>query len=140
MQVGRVELFDERKDIMSIDEYKGRLFSVLGDSISTLQGYTEPRGAEYYEGMTRLSSGVLMPKDTWWGRVIDALGGELLVNNSISGSLASRHPDCQVPSYGCSDGRICSLGRGGASPHVIMIMLGTNDWGWGSWRKVIVKS
>ena len=110
--------------------YQGKLFSVLGDSISTLEGYSEPADAVYYGGWYRLRASVLGPEDTWWGKLIRRLGGELLVNNSISGSLCARHPDCAVPSYGCSDERTAALGRGTVHPDVILILLGTNDWGW----------
>ena len=63
--------------------------------------------------------------------MIEKLGGTLLVNNSISGSLASRHPLCDIPSYGCSHERTSALGRDGATPDVVMVFLGTNDWGYG---------
>ena len=110
---------------------KPKYFSILGDSISTLEGYSEPKNAEYYLEAYMGFTGVITPKDTWWGRVIDRLSGELLVNNSISGSTASFHPEYQVPSYGCSDERTSSLGRGELSPDVIMVFLGINDWGMG---------
>ena len=112
-------------------DYKGKYFSVLGDSISTLDGYTRPDDSSYYEGMKRIETGVLLPEDTWWGQVIDRLGGRLLVNNSISGSLVSKHPECMFPSYGCSEERTSDLCEGEIMPDVIMVFLGTNDWGWG---------
>ena len=65
--------------------YKGKRFSVLGDSISTFDGYSEPDYAVFYDITHKLESGVLGPADTWWGRVIEHFGGELLVNNSFSG-------------------------------------------------------
>ena len=114
------------------DRYRGRLFSILGDSLSTLDGYSIPSGAAFYSGMMRLQSGVLLPRDTWWGRVIDQLGGELLVNDSFSGSTVSRRPGCEIESYGCSDGRTSSLHREGVSPDVIFVLLGMNDWGCGA--------
>ena len=66
-------------------DYKNKLFSVLGDSISTLEGYSVPESAVYYDTAHKLTLGVLTPKDTWWGQVIDHLGGKLLINNSFSG-------------------------------------------------------
>ena len=111
--------------------YRGKLFSILGDSISTLSGYSIPYDAAYYRGDRCDDADIHTPPDTWWGRVIDHLGGELLVNNSISGSLASKHPDCMTESYGCSDERTSSLGAGDISPDVIMVALGANDRGWG---------
>ena len=72
-----------------------------------------------------------MPSDTWWGRVIEHLGGELLVNNSISGSTVSKSPQFEIPSYSCSDERTSALSVDGQSPDVIMIFMGENDWGRG---------
>ena len=70
-------------------DYKEKKFSILGDSISTLQGYSEPDYAAFYDTAHKLKSGVLTPSDTWWGIVIERLDGELLVNNSISGSTVT---------------------------------------------------
>ena len=113
------------------DKYKNKLFSVLGDSISTLEGYSRPADAAFYEGYLRLESDVIRPEDTWWGRVIDRLGGRLLVNNSISGSMVSKHRSCTAPTYGCSDARTSDLSENRHAPDVIMVFLGTNDWGCG---------
>ena len=114
-----------------IESYKNKLFSVLGDSISTLSGYSEPDYAAFYEGEIKYKSGVFAPEDTWWGQVIERLGGELLVNNSYSCSIVCKHPECEVPSNGCSDERTAALARGGFSPDVVMIFMGMNDWGRG---------
>ena len=85
--------------------YNGKYFSVLGDSISTLSGVSRPYDAAYYEGMRKLETRVYSCKDTWWGIVIDALGGELLVNTSFSGSMVTKRKSCMIESYGCSDAR-----------------------------------
>ena len=111
--------------------YKNRVFSLLGDSISTLEGYNPPECAVFYDWQNRCLSDVLAPSDTWWGRVIDTLGGDLLVNNSWSGSLVCKHPDCEIESYGCSDARTSALGIGNKTPDVIMILMGLNDFGYG---------
>lgn len=112
-------------------DYRYKKFSVLGDSISTLLGYSEPDYAAFYDTSHKIKSGVLTPSDTWWGIVIERLGGELLVNNSISGSTVTRHPLYEIPSYACSDERTSSLHKEEATPDVIMIYMGTNDWGSG---------
>lgn len=117
---------------MNIKEtYKGKHFSVLGDSVSTLEDYTKPEGAFFYEASKKMQAEIYTPFDTWWGQVINFLGGELLVNNSISGSMVCKHKMCEVPSYGCSDERTNALSKDGALPDVIMVYLGTNDWGFG---------
>ena len=114
------------------NRYKGKCFSILGDSISTLQGYSEPEYAIFYDTARKLESGVLTSLDTWWGQVIKQLEGKLLVNNSFSGSTVCWHPLYEVASYACSTKRTSSLRKEGVSPDVIMIYMGTNDWGCGT--------
>lgn len=116
---------------MRKESYENKKFSVLGDSISTLEGWNPEEYAVFYEGERRVQAGIASPEDTWWGKVIAALGGSLLVNNSFSGSLVCRHPDCYIPSYASSDERTSTLGKDGQVPDVVMIFMGTNDWGFG---------
>ena len=111
------------------DRYQNKLFSILGDSMSTFGGYSEPGDAIFYDTARKYQAGLLSWEDTWWGQVIARLGGTLLVNNSISGSMVSKHRLCEVPTYGCSDERTSGLGRNGEDPDVIIILMGTNDWG-----------
>ena len=111
--------------------YKNKLFSVLGDSISTLEGYTSPDHAAYYDTEHKLLSGVFTPAYTWWGQAVKALGGTLLVNNSFLGSTVCRRRGCEVPSCGCCDERTSSLHTGGVLPDVILVFMGINDWGCG---------
>ena len=112
-----------------MQSYKNKLFSILGDSISTLEGYSEPYEATFYDGLRKCQADILAPRDTWWGQVIEHLEGELLVNNAFSGSLVCKHRSCVIQSYGCSDERTQGLSKDGLSPDVIMVFLGTNDWG-----------
>ena len=110
-------------------EQQIKYFSVLGDSISTLEGFSYPHDAVYYTDGRKHETGVFSPEDTWWGQVIAHFGGSLLVNDSFSGSTAVQSPLCFVPSYGCSDERTSYLHKGEICPDVIMIFLGTNDRG-----------
>lgn len=109
--------------------YFGKQFSVLGDSISTLDGYNPLGYNLFYFGENCFRSGVREMKDTWWGKVIDFFGGELLVNNSWSGSRVTQLPgsDSLFPS-GCSDERTGNLHIRNVVPDVIIVYLGTNDW------------
>lgn len=108
-----------------------KYFSILGDSISTLDGYCPIEYEVFYKVEKCYKAQIYSPQDTWWGQVLDALGGKLLVNNSWSGSMACKHPQCGIPSYGASDERTAGLGKDGVAPDVIMVYLGTNDWGAG---------
>lgn len=116
--------------------YFGKQFSVLGDSISTLDGYNPLGYNLFYFGENCFRSSVREMKDTWWGKVIDFFGGELLVNNSWSGSRVTRLPssDSLFPS-GCSDERTGSLHIRSVIPDVIIVYLGTNDWAYGADKK-----
>lgn len=112
-----------------IDRYKGKYFSVLGDSISTLEGYSEPKTATYYDGAHATDVHTFL--DTWWGKVIWELQGQLLVNNSISGSTVCWDVAYTEPNYGCSDKRTSALHKGEVMPDVIMVFMGTNDFSFG---------
>lgn len=98
----------------------------MGDSISALSGYIPVGYKPFYPREGTEGERIKRPSQIWWGKVIDALGGKLLVNGSWSGSLVSLHPDCEVPSYGCSDERVKMLDK----PDVVMIFMGMNDAGW----------
>lgn len=111
--------------------YNDKYFSILGDSISTLEGYNPPECAVFYDAEHQYLSGIFRPEDTWWGKVIHQLGGRLLVNNAYSGSMVCKHPCCEIESYGCSDARTAGLGIGDVKPDVIMVFLGFNDFGAG---------
>lgn len=113
-------------------KYTGKYFSVLGDSISTFLGYNPPDCAVYYDWEHKCLAEIYTPADTWWGKVINALDGKLLVNNSFSGSTVSKLPCFEIESYGCGDTRTSALGIGTLSPDVIIVLLGINDWGHGA--------
>lgn len=116
----------------SAKDKKIKYFSVLGDSISTLEGYSEPDFASYYAAERKIYSDVFSVADTWWGQVIAHFGGELLANNSFSGSTVCRFAEHFIQSYACSDERTSSLSRDGILPDVIMVFMGINDWGHGA--------
>lgn len=124
-----MEKTDGKREAEIVGEYAGKYFSVLGDSLSTLAGYNPEECAVFYDWEQKYISGVYTPSDTWWGRVIETLGGQLLVNHSFAGSTVTRHPSCQIPSYGCSDARTGALSRGEQMPDVVMVLLGLNDYG-----------
>lgn len=99
------------------------LISVLGDSISTFQGYTPPSGV-YYAPTFGSVTGVGSAADCWWMKVIHALGGALLCNDSWSGSTVSVQGGA-IPA--CSPSRIRRLSRDGLTPDQVLIYTGLND-------------
>ena len=112
--------------------FAGKKVSILSHSMSTYAGvsnntaynttigsndiyYTEGRHDVYRE-------------DTWWQQAIDALGMELLVNNSWSGSCVFK-PRKGAASVGYGD-RAVNLHNDhtGEEPDIIWIYLGCNDF------------
>lgn len=116
----------------NIPPEKKRYVSTLGDSFSTLAGWNPDGYCVYYQGDVCERLGVSEYADTWWGQVTDNIGGRLLTNNSWSGSRVTQLPRHRslFPS-GCSDERILSLSSGGKKPDIILVMLGSNDLGYG---------
>ena len=104
-----------------------RLFSILGDSISTFEGCNPEGFRVFYESERLEATGVLAPQDTWWAQVVGALDGELLANGSYSGSMVE---GAGFPA-GNSAERIAALARDGQTPDVILVFIGINDYGWG---------
>ena len=104
-----------------------RLFSILGDSISTFEGCNPAGFRVFYEEERREATGVREARDTWWAQVVDALDGELLANGSFSGSMVE---GAGFPA-GDSAERVAALARGGQAPDVVLVFMGINDYGWG---------
>lgn len=97
--------------------YNGKSLSILGDSISTFSGYIPEGNVTYYPTGT-----VQAVTDTWWKKLIDALGMTLNVNNSWSGSRVTT--TAGDTSAGCMT-RCQSLGT---TPDVIIVWMGINDF------------
>lgn len=112
--------------------YFGKRFSILGDSISSLEGF-HPRGSRvFFDAARREASGVWEMEDTWWGKVIDFFGGELLVNDSVAGCQVTRTPGSQETALnGCSEKRTGRLHMDDVYPDVILVYMGVSDWAMG---------
>lgn len=101
--------------------------SILGDSLSTYEGCNPEGFAVFYDREKQRANGLKSANDTWWAKVISAMGGTLCVNNSYSGSMVS---GMGFPS-GSSQERLTRLGTASAVPDVILVYLGFNDFGRG---------
>ena len=111
--------------------YFGKRFSILGDSVCTLEGFN-PRGSRvFYDESRREQTGIWEMGDTWWGKVIDFFGGELLVNDSSGGSRVTRPADQKDFPAGCSEHRTGNLHEDEIGPDVILVWMGWNDWAYG---------
>lgn len=101
--------------------------SIIGDSISTYYGFVPDGYKVYYNEEIALENQLTSVDDTWWKIVCKHLGAEICVNNSYSGSRVSGN------GFPCasSDERTSSLHTEGATPDLILLYIGANDFGRG---------
>ena len=105
---------------------KGKKLSILGDSISTYQGFSNDADAN----ITTYANNVFYksqfpPELTYWMRIMSDLGLTLCVNNSWSGGNLSGKND---ETSGLN--RAINLMRDdGTTPDLIIVFMGTNDMG-----------
>lgn len=114
--------YDYFKDYFHIN-LKESSISILGDSLSTFNGYTAIENVSYYPNDT---NDVFSVNDTWWMRLISKTNARLEINNSWSGSKVSGN---DISSY---LNRVDNVGN----PKYLIIHGGTND----SWGNVPVGS
>lgn len=97
--------------------------SILGDSISTYEGYN-PIGYNVFYNTERIKEyGLTNVNDTWWMKVINALNGELCINNSFSGSTVYEFSECSIS----AKERCQALHTQDDELDVILVYAGTND-------------
>ena len=97
--------------------YEGKLFSFLGDSITTYAGYPGSQN-NFYTGS---NAGVTSVEMTWWKRVCNLQGG------SVNRIYANGGKDI-VNALCLQYNNLFSNGTTGVAPDVIMILGGANDW------------
>lgn len=97
--------------------------SILGDSISTYEGFNPVGFDVYYKGNKLKENNLNDVNQTWWMQVIRALGGELCINNSYAGSFVYETCEFSVS----ANQRCCALHNGDNAPNVILVYAGTND-------------
>ena len=113
--------------------FEGKILSILGDSISTFEGYVPTSDGYNLEHRTTYPSSNLLTDvaDTWWHRLITNLNMKLGVNDSWSGTRVSNSSTTDTGSVGpkthmASMTRISNLGANG-NPDLILFFGGTND-------------
>lgn len=102
----------------------GMKLSILGDSISTFEGWIPEGNSVFYPE----NGAVKDVSQTWWKIVLDELDLTLCTNGSSSGSASFGYSQEADPMFGCSDYRISQLaGADGEAPDIIIVYMGTND-------------
>ncbi len=111
---------------------EGKRLSIMGDSMSTFYSATSDMNS-YYSGndefyypkySSNFGGGLAVTKasQTWWGQLVNNLGLELGINNSLSGSSCYGGSS----SAAMSEQRINTLGENG-TPDIIICVIGGND-------------
>lgn len=103
----------------------GTTFSVMGDSISTYEGYNPGGYAIFFPNYGDVKD----VADTWWKQAADNLGLVLLANDSSSGAtVAGDSTGTDNPQCACNEFRTDGLaGPGDTCPDRIIVYLGAND-------------
>ena len=105
---------------------KGKTVSILGDSISTYQGYIPAKYACFYPDKDNDMQSVTQ---TWWMQMLYHTGMRLLTNGSYSASTVCGSSHAEDSSAGCSNRRLLELrGADGSVPDVILVYMGANDF------------
>lgn len=121
----------DSSQIETLKPLKDKTFSILGDSISTYQGYLVSNesgyeGSSYAHFYPRY--GVDNVNKTWWKKLEELSGMKILHNCSWSGSqVAGNSTSTTNAQVGCSNRRIADLGRNNTKPDIILILIGVND-------------
>lgn len=119
--VTREDKINELKNIL-----KNKYVSILGDSISTYEGYsndyintnsTIEKNRSYYKE----SNYIMEVTDTWWLKTINSLDMKLLVNNSFSGDKVSTGGQTRSKELHDNTGTTIL-------PNIIFVYMGINDY------------
>jgi len=107
---------------------KDKKVSILGDSISTFEGYsnndidtndTIGDNKIYYNGNNYITD----VNDTWWMKTANKIGFEILVNNSWSGDRVTKRGQTRNVELHDNTGD-----NAGTNPNIIIVYLGINDF------------
>ena len=130
-----ITTIDQELDNLDAKKLNGKKLSILGDSISTFQGYL-PSDISGYDGSTYAkwypSGTVTQVQQTWWYKLCSETNMTLLRNCSWSDSECQGNGTSSSSAQaGCSDRRISDLSDGTNNPDIVIVFIGVNDWGHG---------
>ena len=110
-----------------MDGKKNLLVSILGDSISTFEGYSFENYPCFYTPEKCRELGLGGVSDTWWMKLIKTYGWTYLKNSSYSGWKVL---DCAFDSLTAEE-QARQLRSDKSDPDLILIYLGVNDFACG---------
>lgn len=102
------------------NNYAGKRFSIIGDSISTYQDFVPKGYATFYPYPTADVNDV---NQTWWMQAINKIGGSMFINNSYSGSCVAAGGSSSSNNIN----RLKELVVSNQHADVIIIFMGSND-------------
>lgn len=121
---GRAMYVDSPNDYNPYQNLNGKQVSIIGDSISTFEGYLPPGYPSFYP---REGYDIVDVTQTWWKKLLETTGMVLANNCSYSGSTVTGN-SLGNASVGCSNARVSDVSLGGKYPDIIIIMMGINDF------------
>ena len=122
---------------------EGKTISILGDSISTFENYSNGTAADstnstirnnlaYYTEANYQGFSLSSVNDTWWMQAADITGAQILVNNSWSASMFSstRWNETIPAAYvdRCVQLHDNTGSNANTEPDIIAVFMGTNDF------------
>ncbi len=121
----------------------GKNLSILGDSVSTYDGYSNGDGADTTNDTIRDNNGeydgtlhrVFSADLTWWQKTANDTGMTVLVNNSYSGDSVGDGGQTRCEQLHDNTGD-----NAGTNPDIIAILLGFNDINWANRTPETLKS
>ena len=100
----------------------GKKVSIIGDGISTLEGYNYPGNSIYYTA-SKMSEKNITVHTNWWGRLIDSWGAELLVNESYYKAECASGAAARA-----NQAVVDHLSDGTDDPDIVLVFVGSNDY------------
>ena len=122
-------------DVLEVESrYSELRIAIIGDSISTFEGYT-PSNKVGYNGIAYKyyypAGDVISVENTWWYKVACSLGVGLenIANCSWSGSFVTGNSSSTTNAFaGCSSKRVIDLSYNGLDPDIVICFISCNDW------------
>ena len=129
-----VVLEDEINTLKEVNRFKGKSFSIIGDSYSSYKGWVPAKATPWYgyngDGANYQDNDVDSVKDMWWHQLSKEVGVKLLLDDAWSGSIIAN-----LISGFVMDDRLKQFGTENVmreKPDIIFVFGGTND----SWNDV----